>query len=728
MQHQGATLREAEGQIAAGKVHEAAATLQSLCAAHPTDSASWFLLGACRHQIGELSAALLAFGRVLALDPGHYQAALAEIAVLCQTGQTDTALAQGQNWLHRHPADVQMLFSIGLVHEVMGDDVAALAHYDRALKINQSHPESLQNRGVVLIRLGRAGEAIENNRRFLAASPESPAAHRNLVESCLSARRHQDAVSAANNALAISPSDAQLRLNRGYALAALGRIDEARRDIEGAIENDDGALRNRFTRWAAQTGFTEPQDLASLMQAEDLFALAGYERIACCDWDGYEAFVARCTDLVGTSPSGVMQSRSLAFKLLNLPIPAASQKKLADRVAAGIVHNTNGLAGAAPMPGVSREKVRVGYLSSDFGPHPTSRLTAQIYGLHDRRRLEVFGYSLSKDDGSKAFENIRRACDTFADISDLPLQNIAQRIAADGIDILVDLNGYNRHGRSEVFALRPAPIQVGYAAYPATLGGNLLDYVIADHTVIPSGSEQLYAERVVRLPHCYAPNSLRRAGIAPPPSRLDAGLPASGFVFCALNRHEKFDPPVFALWMRILSRIPGSVLWLQAGPGEANLRRNASAAGVEPQRLIFAPMVETGAYLARLQLADLYLDTLHWTAHTQGMDALWAGVPIITRPGEHWVSRLAAGLLQAIGLEDCIVDGLETYEALACELAANPQKLRDLKARLARNRDTHPLFDIERLVQNLDAAYIEMWRIHTAGEAPRSFDVIEARP
>jgi predicted O-linked N-acetylglucosamine transferase (SPINDLY family) len=177
--------------------------------------------------------------------------------------------------------------------------------------------------------------------------------------------------------------------------------------------------------------------------------------------------------------------------------------------------------------------------------------------------------------------------------------------------------------------------------------------------------------------------------------------------------------------MRILARVPGSVLWLQAGAGEANLRRHAEAAGIAPQRLVFAPHIDTEAYVARLRLADLYLDTLNWNTHTQGVDALWSGVPIITCPGEHWVSRLASGLLRAVGLADCIVDNLDAYEALACELATQPDKLAELKARLARNRDTHPLFDIERLVRNLDAAYLEMWHRHQSGAAPRGFDVQE---
>ena len=723
-----APLHEAEELLAAGHLAAASTLLQAYCARHPSDAQAWFLLGACRHQSGALQPALEAFAQAQILDAGHPQLASAEVAVLSQMGRHKAALSSGTDWLALHPDDAAMHFNLGLVCQAMHEQAGALAHYEQALALDPANADALQNRAIALSALGRINEAVESNLRLTALRPQSAEAHHNLAESLLAAGRHEEVVTAAGRVLALAPGHAAARLNRGYALAALGRFEESRADLAEALDGDDGSLRRRFSNWAASAGFADTRDMRDLrvlLQAEDLYLLAGYARHEKCDWDDAGVFNLRCAQLIDTAPPGALQSRSLAFKLLNLPLPAAAQKKLADRVALGITRASAALPGLQRAPRPAREKLRIGYLSSDFGLHPTSRLTRQIYGLHDRRRFEVYGYALSADDGSAGFAAIRRGCDQFMHVNALEHAAIAGRIAADGIDILVDLNGYNRDGRSEVFALRPAPVQVGYAAYPATLGGTLLDYVIADHSVIPQGSEHFYAEHVVRLPDCYLPNSLRHAGLGPAPSRQASGLPAQGIVFCALHRHEKIDPTVFVLWMRILARTPAGVLWLQAGPGEANLRRHATAAGIDQQRLVFAPVIETGAYLARLQLADVYLDTLHWTTHTQGVDALWAGVPIITRPGEHWVSRLAAGLLHAVGLEDCIVNDLETYEALACELAANPHKLQALKARLARNRDTHPLFDTEQLVQHLDAAYLEMWRIHASGEAPRSFDVIK---
>lgn len=311
------------------------------------------------------------------------------------------------------------------------------------------------------------------------------------------------------------------------------------------------------------------------------------------------------------------------------------------------------------------------------------------------------------------------------DTRSLSLEQLAERIAADSIDILVDLSGYTRGGRSHVLALRPAPIQVAYLGYPATLGGTLADYFIADATAVPPHAGVFFAEKIARLPHCYAPASHRSLPVAPTPTRSDEGLPDRGLVLCGFHRHEKIDPAAFRSWMRILDAVSNSVLWLQQGRGEANLRRHADKAGIDPERLVFAPLREHSAHLGRQGLADLFLDTRCWNAHTTGSDALWSGVPIITSPGEHLVSRLGASLLHGIGLDELAVRNLEEYEALAIELATCPQRLHALKTKLARNRETHPLFNTERLVRNLERAYLEMWRIRESGRSPRSFDVQE---
>lgn len=729
---------EAIGLFQAGRYADAARLLEPSCDRDPGNALSWFLLGACRHALRDLDPALAAFDRTIALDPANLQAAQAAIAVLCDARRPAEALARCEALLPLHPDDAQLQFTTGFVCEALGDFAGApsyyeraLGHYDQALARDPGFVRALQNRGIVLTRLGHFDEAIENNRRFVALNPVSVDAHYNLAESCLSARRYEDAIVAARQALALDAGHGLSRLNLGLALAASGRLDEARAELRHALSRNDPAVRSRIEQWAAESGGADPADAPAMLQPEDIFLTMGCERLDRCVWTGLDELMVRCGEMISSAKPDCLQTPGLAFKLLHLPLPASLQKTYADRVAAGLERlalplSKPGLANPVLRPRAEGARLRIGYLSSDFGSHPVGYLTRAIYALHDRQRVEVFGYTLAPDDGSDNFRAIASGCDRMVHARALSHEQLARRIADDCIDILVDLNGYTRGGRSRVLALRPAKVQVSYVGYPATLGGSLADYFIADHVAVPAWAENFFAEKIVRLPHAYVPASHRSFELAPTPVRSEEDLPDGKLVFCAFHRHEKIDPAAFHLWMRILRAVPESVLWLQQGPGEANLRQHARDAGIDQVRLVFARQREHREHLARQRLADLFLDTRCWNAHTTGSDALWSGVPIITYPGEHLVSRLGASLLHGIGLDELAVKTSAEYEALAIELATQPDKLGALKARLAQNRATHPLFDTERLVRNIERAYFEMWRIHQSGEAPRSFSVEDA--
>ena len=716
---------EAVDLLQAGRFREAAGLLESSCGRDPGDARAWFLLAACHHAMHELDRALAAFERSLALDPENLQAAQAAIAVLCEGGKPEVALGRCKALLFRHPDHAQLHFSMALVCEALGDFAGAIDRYDRALAIDPGFVHALQNRGIALTRLGRIEEAIESNRQFVSLFPGKVDAHYNLAESCLAARRYEDAIPAARHALALDPGHSLSRLDLGLALAASGRLEEARDELRQAMSRDDPALRHRIAAWAAASGATDPFDATTLLQPEDVFLIMGCERLDSCDWAGLGAFADRCVELIRGARVDCLQSRALAFKLLHLPVPAVLHKIYADRAAAGMERLASPLTKPVRRPRARRNRLRIGYFSGDFGAHPVGYLTRSMYGLHDRKHFEVFGYALAGDDGSDNFRAIASGCDHMIDTRSLSLERFAERIAADSINILVDLSGYTRGGRSHVLALRPAPIQVAYVGYPATLGGTLADYFIADGTAVPPQADVFFAEKIARLPNCYAPASHRSLPVAPAPTRSDEGLPDHGLVFCGFHRHEKIDPAAFRSWMRMLDAVPHSVLWLQQGRGEANLRSHAGRAGIDPERLVFAPHRGHSAHLARQRLADLFLDTRCWNAHTTASDALWSGVPIITFPGEHLVSRLGVSLLHGIGLDELAVRNLDEYEALAIELATRPERLRVLKTKLARNRETHPLFDTERLVRNLERAYLEMWRIHESGGPPQSFNVEE---
>jgi predicted O-linked N-acetylglucosamine transferase (SPINDLY family) len=371
------------------------------------------------------------------------------------------------------------------------------------------------------------------------------------------------------------------------------------------------------------------------------------------------------------------------------------------------------------------ERIRIAYLSADFHLHATSQLMAELFERHDRERFEVSAWSFGPETGDAMRARLRAAFEIFHDVRDVSDDDVAARLRATGIDIAVDLKGYSKDGRPGIFARRVAPIQVNYLGYPGTTGADCMDYIIGDAEVIPEGHEAYYSEQVVRLPDSYQVNDTKRLIADRTPTRAEAGLPASGFVFCCFNNNYKITPEVFDVWMRLLKAVPGSVLWLLEDNAAAsrNLRREAGARGVDAERLVFAGRVLPPAHLARQRLADLFLDTLPCNAHTTASDALWAGLPLLTCRGNAFAGRVAGSLLRAVGLPELITDDLGTYEALALRLATTPGELSALKARLSQNRLTHPLFDIDRYRRHLESAYVTMAEQHRQGKLPQAFSV-----
>lgn len=357
----------------------------------------------------------------------------------------------------------------------------------------------------------------------------------------------------------------------------------------------------------------------------------------------------------------------------------------------------------------ARDKIRIGYLSNDFHDHATLLLLIDSLEAHDRARFELHAFSFGADDGKALRRRLRAAVHAFHDVSALSDIEAARAIHAAGVDILVDLKGFTQGARSGVLMLRPAPIQVNFLGYPGTLGAGLCDYIVTDAYVTPPATAADYAESFAYMPHSYQPHG--RAPIAAPPSRRAAGLPEEGFVFCCFNQPFKFTPPMFDLWRRLLEAAPGAVLWLLASErAEGNLRGEALARGLDARRLIFAPDMGQAGHLARLQLADLVLDTAPYGAHTTASDALWAGAPIVTMAGNTFASRVAGSLLCAAGLPELIGADEEDYFAIAHGLAGDPARLAAVKARLRQGRLTAPLFDVAGYTSALERLYEAMWR------------------
>lgn len=366
----------------------------------------------------------------------------------------------------------------------------------------------------------------------------------------------------------------------------------------------------------------------------------------------------------------------------------------------------------------ARSKIRLGYLSNDFHDHATALLLIEMLEAHDRGRFELNAYSYGADDGKAMRRRLLGAFDQFSDISALSDSDAARAIHHDEVDILIDLKGFTANARTGILMLRPAPVQVNYLGYPGTLGSEVCDYIITDAFVTPPATAADYAESFAFLPNSYQPRG-RAEPLGPLPARAQMGLPESGFVFCCFNQAYKFTPEIFAIWCRLLEAVPGSVLWLLSSSlAEGNLRNEALRLGISGQRLVFASDMSQADHMARLQLADLVLDTAPYNAHTTASDALWAGVPIVTCSGKTFPSRVAGSVLRAIGLPELIAADLDDYFDLAYSLATDAPRLEEIKTKLAGNRLTTALFDVDGYTRDLEGLFQTMWKRREAGLPP----------
>jgi len=447
-------------------------------------------------------------------------------------------------------------------------------------------------------------------------------------------------------------------------------------------------------------------------------------RLQCCDWAHLE-----------TDRRTIVARLRLGQRVVPPVLSVALLDSAADQMgAAQIVARDRFPPAPALWRGESyrHDRIRVAYVSADFHAHATAALTAGVFEAHDRGRFETVAISFGRDDESAMRKRLERAFDRFIDMRGKSDMEIARAIRELEIDIAVDLKGYTSDARPAVFSSRPAPLQVNYLGFPGTMGAPFIDYLIADPIVVPNAQKAFYAEKIVWLPDTYQPNDRSRDVADVPVDRVRAGLPPSGVVFCCFNNSYKIQPQIFDAWMRLLKGVEESVLWLLEDNAAAtrNLQREAAARGVDPARLVLAPRAPLPEHLARHTLADLFLDTLPYNAHTTASDALWMGVPIVTCKGNTFAGRVAASVLHAAGLLELATESLEDYETLALRLARDPAALANIKTKLVARRGTTPLFDVVRFTRHLEAAYVTMHERRLRGLAPEGFavDVTDAAP
>ena len=603
---------------------------------------------------------------------------------------------------------------------------AASAAFDKALTLAPHSAKAWLGRGNLLTARRRYDEALAAYDKALSLQPDLAAAWLGRGGLMSEFRRYDEAVAAYDKALAITPGLAEAWLGRGNVSWHRNRRDDALAEFDKALALKPDLGEAWLSRGNVLTELNRFQEAfaafdKALTVNPDLRYAAGlrlFSKLLICDWSNREAEVAQLLSAVRAG-----KPASAPFPVVAISEASSDQWQCA----------TRGVSDQQAYPPIWRgeiyphERIRVAYLSADFREHPMGYLTIGLLENHDRSRFETTAIALGADEVSDTRDKVKRAVEHFIDADTMSDQDIAELIRRREIDVVVDLMGFTVNNRLDALARRPAPVQVNYLGYPGTTGADYVDYIIADQTTIPQDQCRYYSEQVVWLPGCYQVNDNKRRVAEPRLTRAKCGLPEQAFVFCSFNNTFKFTPAMFDIWMRLLDAIPDSVLWLFEGnsPVSAklcrdNLSAEAEKRGVSARRLVFAPRVDVADHLARQRNADLFLDTLPYNAHTTASDALWVGLPLVTCLGATFAGRVAASLLQAVGLDELVTHSLADYEALALKLAREPATLAAIRAKLLRNRDTSSLFDSAKVTRQIEAAYTAMWDRYRRGERPQA--------
>ncbi len=617
---------------------------------------------------------------ILAIRPAQEEALIQKILALAKLQRFSEIEAVTASFRERTPKTLSNLAAALIKSDALNE---ALSYIDQAIEADPQYPPAWVNKAAALNRLGFFHESAEICRRLLRKNPLSWQAHINLA----------------------------------IALGGLGHFKDAEETFSRALKlnphvTDElhmGNVRRSFP----------PDSFEPQVDGEVLYVHAHVELLKRCQWRQRAPFLKQ---LEAITRRRLEQGRVPALKpsptLLSLPLSPRLQREIAASYSRHLVRYVRSLNPPPFKHGSkgSKRRLRIGYISSDFRTHPTAYLIGSMFGYHDKHAFETFCYSLHPGDDSPYFQKIASQCHHFVDLSQHSNIDAARRIYEDGIHILVDLNGYTLYARPEILALRPAPIQVNYLGYPGTMGADFMDYIIGDPVVLDRRQEACFSERIIRLPGCYQVNE-PLYDIPEAFDRDSQGLPEDVFVFCCFNASYKIEPVTWHLWMRILKRVPNSVLWLleKSPAASQHLRDEAERCGVPPERLVFAGPLPRAKHLARQRLADLFLDTLIYNAHTTASDALRVGLPVLTHLGHAFPSRVASSLLTVLGIPELITRTLREYENLAVHLATHRGDLNNIREKLLRNRESYPLFNTEGFVRHLEAAYRAMWEHFRAG-------------
>ncbi len=631
---------------------------------------------------------------------GDPRAWLQRARVHLQHGRWQDAAADLERTVCTHIRLAPAWAALATARYRMGDLAGSVDAARHAVELDPNDLGSGLQAGMGLLKLNRTREALQ---AFELCAPQARASdatyHLYRGEAELALGLHREATHSLLRAAALEPSNADIYLALGYALRAAGMHAEAAECFRTVV-----ALK--------------PESVIG-------HAFVAHDHQYSAQWGPLQANMQRLLQAIERADAACLAEFTAPFVLVGLP-HTPQHMLMAARASARA-----SAAGATPMPLAPRRaggKLRIGYLSSDFHHHATSMLLVEVLEQRDTAGFDVTLFSHGRDDGSPLRARVAAACERFVDLRECGLAQTAQAIRDQDIDILVDLKGYTGQTRIGALAWRPAPVQATWLGFPGTTGADWIDYFIGDPIVTPLSHEAYYSEKIAQLPVCYQPNDRCRPIAAAAGSRADWGLPEGALVLASFNQIYKIVPAWFDLWARLLRELPQAVLWQLAGSdaAHANLRHELAARDVDPARLLIAPHVASHEHLARAALADIFIDAFPCNGHTTVSDALWAGLPVVTRCGDSFASRVGASLLQAVDLGEWVADDDVGYVQRVLRLGRDAAQREQVRARLARARMDAPLFDSGRFARDLEALYSRMWVRHDAGLPPQHLTV-EAR-
>ena len=631
-----------------------------------------------------------------------------------------SAIEACKNLLATYPKSGLLHAGLGQCYFSLDQMEIAIANYTKATKYM---PRSAIN----FLMLSRAYTSIKKNDKALENLNKAANLKPTEYELNFEIGLELQAKLSFDAAIKCFKNTVQLKPNFAPAYFALGLLERDKLDTNSAIAHFKQALAIQPDLKEACIKLVEIyvsqnrldlaiENLEKLLrlkpEIEDIRAQKLFYQSQICDWKGIENDRHLISNL-GTSKEAIAP-----FSLASLEDAPErhrlraelNARLISDQITSKIEHKLS----RTPA------RIRVGYFSSDFYDHATMSLMAQVFELHDKSRFEVILYSYGKNLNADMAERLTSNVSIFHDVSEMTDKQIVDLVRSERLDLAVDLKGYTGGNRVKLFAYALAPVQISYLGYPGTLGSKFIDYIIADPTLIPEEKRHYYSERIIYLPNSYQPNDCRRFGSFRAVTREEAKLPIHGFVFCCFNANYKITPKEFDIWMRLLNKVDGSVLWLISSNkwAEMNLKKEAVARGVDAERLVFAEEVPLSEHLARHKLADLFIDTFNVNAHTTASDALLTGLPVITKLGESFAARVAGSLLNAVGLPELVTENESDYEALILELSTNPEQLEEIKLKLADNLLSEPLFDSQKYTKHLENAYQQAFEIYRKGHPP----------